>query len=78
MMMLPRVILIERLRRDLTQAELASIAGITRETVLFAEKGRSLKLGTLEKIASAFGVVPSYLLSRAEGFERMKAKKGVM
>ncbi len=45
-----------RARQNLTQAELAAIVGVRRETILFLEKGRynpSLKLAF--KVASALG-----------------------
>lgn len=47
----------ERRKRGWTQQELADKSGISRVSIGYVEAGsRNLSLGTLEKLASAFGL----------------------
>ena len=51
-------------RRDavLTQAELATAAGLSEATVVAAEKGQRVRISTVRKLAAALGVDPKELL----------------
>jgi len=58
-----------RLERGWTQQELAERAGLTAQTISNIERGRSERIydGTVESLASAFGVTPSTLDPRRLG-----------
>jgi transcriptional regulator with XRE-family HTH domain len=58
-----------RLALGLTQAELATRAGVRRATVSRLENDRvsAIDLGVLEKLADLLGVEPGFLLSRTPG-----------
>lgn len=48
---------LERVKRNLTQEELAEMADISRPSVGFIERGeQSPSFDTMEKIANAFGI----------------------
>lgn len=62
----------ERLRKKLTQAKLAELAGLHYNYVGLIERGQTAPaLDTVFKLATALGRRPSTLLTRAEA--RMKA-----
>jgi transcriptional regulator with XRE-family HTH domain len=65
---LPGTIRRLRERRQLTQEELASASGLSREFISRIESGRfSMTLDTLGALADAFAVRPAALLSMAYG-----------
>jgi transcriptional regulator with XRE-family HTH domain len=57
-----------RLRKDITQRELADLAGISRTSMNQIEKGETLdpRMSHLRKIAEALGVTMDYLAGREE------------
>jgi transcriptional regulator with XRE-family HTH domain len=64
-----------RLRRALTQAELADKAGTTEATVNRLENGlRDPRMSTLRKIAAALGVEPADLIDWDAATEETRGK----
>jgi transcriptional regulator with XRE-family HTH domain len=55
-----------RERKALTQDELASMAGVSRQTVLKIEGGLEPRPPTIRKLAAALGVQPADLMEPAE------------
>jgi putative transcriptional regulator len=59
---------VERARRDLTQAELAELAGVTRKSINAIEMGHMVPSTILAlKLAKALGVTVEELFSIADG-----------
>ncbi len=50
-----------RIRRNMTQVELAAVAGVTPQTVSSAERGRMVTFATLKQLAAALNVEPMEL-----------------
>ena len=67
----------ERLRRALTQRELAEMAGVSYVTVSRMENGNAgpVKPPTLRKIAGALNLTPESLIKWDNGQEEGNAKK---
>ena len=64
-----------RLRRALTQAELAAKAGTTEATVNRLENGlQSPRMSTLRKLAAALGVEPADLIDWGATAEEARGK----
>ncbi len=65
-----------RLRRVLTQKDLAAKAGIATETVTSIERGIQLPtMGTALKLADALGIEPTEIDEVQQAIERSLAKK---
>jgi transcriptional regulator with XRE-family HTH domain len=75
----PRAKIGERLKQareglDMTQAALASQAGVARSTIVHYETGKALPGGMeLIKLAKALNVTPNYILSGSERFFESEA-----
>lgn len=55
-------VLVLRMKKRLSQGDLAKLAGVTNKTICAIEKGNvEPKHSTVEKIASALGVTAEYL-----------------
>lgn len=52
-----------RIRQALSQAELAKLAGVSRPTIIAAERGERIKLRNVRKLAAALAVAPHELMS---------------
>ena len=55
-----------RLRRFVSQEQLAKEAGVTEATVVRIEKGQPARLSTIRKLATALGVAPEDLVKEPE------------
>ncbi len=54
-----------RRRRGLSQRELADQAGVTQPMVSLAERGKDMRVSTLQQIAAALDLVPLLVPRRA-------------
>ena len=73
----PETLRRERLRRALTQKELAAKAGVSYVTISRMENGSAgpVKPPTLRKLADALGVAPDLLITWDNGEPQEEAKK---
>jgi transcriptional regulator with XRE-family HTH domain len=55
-----------RLRRLLTQEDLAKKSGLGVNTIIRIEQGQGARISTLRKLADALGVTPDQLLGEDE------------
>lgn len=52
----------ERIRRALSQADLADRAGVRQATVSSVERGRPARFGTIRALADALSVLPEEII----------------
>lgn len=55
----------ERLRKGMTQRQLAERAGVTQPVVSLAERGADMRVSTLQQLAAALDLVPVLVPRRA-------------
>jgi transcriptional regulator with XRE-family HTH domain len=55
----------ERLRKGMTQRQLAERAGVTQPVVSLAERGADMRVSTLQQLAAALDLVPLLVPRRA-------------